>query len=99
MRLEHDPSYESCEPGSSAFIAALANVYAGRLDRYVELATIADSYGGASRAFARPALVDGLQSSGRVDEVRIAGEASAKAARVVPRRPCPNGGLWTSVTR
>jgi hypothetical protein len=38
-------------------------------------------------------------TSGRVDEVRIAGEASAKAARVVPRRPCPNGGLWTSVTR
>ena len=43
MRLEHDPSYESCEPGLAAFIAALANVYAGRLDRYVEFATIADA--------------------------------------------------------
>ena len=35
MRLEAEPGYESCEPGLSAFIAALANVYAGRLDRYL----------------------------------------------------------------
>ncbi len=56
MRLEADPRYESCEPGLSAFIAALANDYAGRLDRYVELATIADGFGCAALAFARPAL-------------------------------------------
>ena len=68
MRLEAEPGYESCEPGLSAFVAALANVYAGRLDRYIELATIADGFGGAALAFARPALVDGLQASGRLDE-------------------------------
>ncbi len=83
MRLEHDPSYESCEPGLAAFIAALANVYAGRLDRYVELATIADAHGGASRAFARPALVDGLQSSGRVDEALDLVDSAVAAAREV----------------
>jgi predicted ATPase/DNA-binding CsgD family transcriptional regulator len=83
MRLEADPSYETCEPGLSAFIAALANVYAGRLDRYVELATIADSFGGASLAFARPALVDGLQASGRVDEALELVDSSVAAAREV----------------
>jgi predicted ATPase/DNA-binding CsgD family transcriptional regulator len=83
MRLEQNPFYESCEPGLSAFIAALANVYAGRLDRYVELATIADGYGGASLAFARPALVDGLQASGRVDEAVGLVDSAVAAAREV----------------
>jgi DNA-binding CsgD family transcriptional regulator len=80
-RLEAAPAYESCEPGMSAFIAALANVYAGHLDRYVEFATIADSYGGAALAFARPALVDGLQASGRVDEALELLDSSVAAAR------------------
>ena len=83
MRLEADPRYESCEPGLSAFIAALANVYAGRLDRYVELATIADGFGGAALAFARPALVDGLQASGRLEEALELLDSSVAAAREV----------------
>ncbi len=83
MRLEAEPAYESCEPGLSAFIAALANVYAGHLDRYVELATIADGFGGAALAFARPALVDGLQASGRVDEALELVDSSVAAAREV----------------
>ena len=83
MLLEADPAYQSCEPGLSAFIAALANVYAGRLDRYVELATISDAHGGAALAFARPALVDGLQASGRVDEALELLDSSVAAAREV----------------
>jgi DNA-binding CsgD family transcriptional regulator len=81
MQLEAEPRYESCEHGVSAFVAALANVYAGRLDRYVELATIADGFGGAALACARPALVDGLQASGRVDEAIELVDSSVAAAR------------------
>ncbi len=96
MRLEHDPAYESCEPGLAAFIAALANVYAGRLDRYVEFATIADGYGGASLAFARPALVDGLQSSGQVDEALALVDSAVAAAREVANPFWVAYALWSA---
>ena len=96
MRLEHDPTFESCEPGLAAFIAALANVYAGRLDRYVEFATIADGYGGASLAFARPALVDGLQSSGRVDEALALVGSAVAAAREVANPFWVAYALWSA---
>ncbi len=96
VRLEDDQSYESCEPGLAAFIAALANVYAGRLDRYVEFATIADGYGGASLAFARPALVDGLQSSGRVAEALELVSSAVAAAREVGNPFWLAYALWTA---
>jgi DNA-binding CsgD family transcriptional regulator len=81
VALEKEPGYDSCEPGLAAFIAALANVYAGNLDRYVELAAAAASIPGTARAFALPALVDGLQASGRVDEALDLLDASVDAAR------------------
>jgi predicted ATPase/DNA-binding CsgD family transcriptional regulator len=81
MLLETQPEYEGCEPGMSAFVAALANVYAGRLDRYVELAATADGFGGPALAFARPALVDGLQASDRVDEALELLDSSIESAR------------------
>jgi hypothetical protein len=81
MALAAEPLYDPCDPGLSAFIAALANVYAGNLDRYVELARIADRCGGATLAFARPALVDGLQASGRVDEALALLDDAEAAAR------------------
>lgn len=100
MRLEAEPGYESCEPGLSAFIAALANVYAGRLDRYIELATIADGFGGAALAFARPALVDGLQASGRLDEALELVDSSVAAAREVANPFWLAYALWIAgITR
>src|SRR5262249_11804419 len=81
VALETEPGYDPCEPGLAAFIGALANVYAGNLDRYVELATEAASLPGSARAFAIPALVDGLQASGRVDEALDLLDASVDAAR------------------
>ncbi len=85
MALEGRPGYDPCEPGLSAFIGALANVYAGDLDRYVELAGRAADLSGRSRAraYARPALVDGLQASGRVDQaVALLPDAVASAREV-----------------
>jgi len=81
MRLESEARYDPCEPGFAAFTAALANVYAGNLDRYVELATLADGCGGDAPAFARPALVDGLQAAGRVDEALELLDGAVAAAR------------------
>jgi predicted ATPase/DNA-binding CsgD family transcriptional regulator len=81
MQLEKLPGYDPCLPGLSAFIGALANVYDGNLDRYVALAAAADRFGGPALAFARPALVDGLQASGRVEEALALLDSSVIAAR------------------
>jgi predicted ATPase/DNA-binding CsgD family transcriptional regulator len=83
MALEALPGYDPCEPGLATFIGALANVYAGNLDRYVELATTAAALTGNVCAFARPALVDGLQASGRVDEALDRLDEAIAAARKV----------------
>jgi len=81
MALEAQPGYDPCQPGLSAFIGALANVYAGNLERYVELASVAAELPGSARAFGRPALVDGLQSSGRVDEALAQLDGAVTSAR------------------
>lgn len=96
MRLEAEPRYDSCEPGLSAFIAALANVYAGDLERYVALAAVADRCGGSALAFARPALVDGLQASGRVDEALGLIDSAVDAARNVASPFWLAYALWTA---
>ena len=85
IELEARPGYDPCEPGLSAFIGALANVYAGDLDRYLELASRAADLAGrtGARAYARPALVDGLQASGQVDQaVALLPDAVAAAREV-----------------
>jgi len=83
MELEVRPDYDPFDPGLSAFIGALANVYDGNLGRYVELAGVAAEVPGPARAFALPALVDGLQASGRLDEAFELLDASVTAAREV----------------
>ncbi|HYL52134.1 MAG TPA: NB-ARC domain-containing protein, partial [Acidimicrobiia bacterium] len=96
VALEAEPGFDPCEPGLAAFIAALANVYAGNLDRYVELATAAARLPGSARAFALPALVDGLQVSGRVDEAQDRLEAAVAAARDVGSPFWLAYALWTA---
>jgi predicted ATPase/DNA-binding CsgD family transcriptional regulator len=79
-RLETNPRYEPFEPGLANFIEALAQVYCGHLDRYVELTQSVAALPGAARAFGLPGLVDGLQATGRVDEaIELADEAVAAA--------------------
>lgn len=98
MQLETLPTYDGCTPGLSAFIGALANVYDGNLDRYVDLATAADACGGSALAFARPALVDGLQASGRVGEALALLDSSVIAARDVGNPFWLAYALWVAGT-
>ena len=80
-RLEADPRYDPCEPGLSGLIEALAHVYAGHLDRYVETAERVVSLDGNARGWGLSLLLDGLQASGRVDEAIALTDAAMAAAR------------------
>jgi len=96
VALETEVGFDPCEPGLATFIAALANVYAGDLDRYVELASAAARLPGSTRAFALPALVDGLQASGRVDEAVELLDAAVAAARDLGSPFWLAYALWTA---
>ena len=71
MALEAEPGYDPCDPGLSAFIGALANVYAGDLDRYVELASAAAAHSGPGPGLRAPGV------GGRAPVVRTGREAVA----------------------
>ena len=66
--LETDSRYDACEPGYASFIEALCEVYCGNLDRYVELTGTGVHRYGRERGYGLASYVDGLQSSGRVNE-------------------------------
>jgi len=80
-RLETDARYEPFEPGWASFIEALAQVYCGHLDRYLELTERVAALPGSARAYGMPGLVDGLQATGRVDEAMDLVEEAVDAAR------------------
>ena len=84
--LEGRPGYESCEPGYATFIEALGQVYCGNLDRYVELTREVAALPGRGQAYGIAAYVDGLQSSGRVEEALELTE-SAVDGGARPRQP------------
>jgi predicted ATPase/DNA-binding CsgD family transcriptional regulator len=79
--LEGRPGYESCEPGYATFIEALGQVYCGNLERYVELTAEVAGMPGPGQAYAIAAYVDGLQSSGRIDEALALTSSALTAAR------------------
>jgi predicted ATPase/DNA-binding CsgD family transcriptional regulator len=94
--LETDPRYDPCEPGLAMFVEALARVYSGDLDRYVELAERVARLPGSARAYGLPAYVDGLQASGRVEEALALSEESVAAARNVGNPFWIAYALWTA---
>ncbi len=79
--LEGRPGYEFCEPGYATFIEALGQVYCGNLDRYVELTREVAALPGRGRAYGIAAYVDGLQSSGQVEQALLLTEPALAAAR------------------
>jgi DNA-binding CsgD family transcriptional regulator len=81
--LEADPRYEAFEPGLATFIQALAQVYTGHLDRYVELARQVAALPGSARAYGIPLLVDGLQAIDQVDEAIDLADQGVEAARAL----------------
>jgi DNA-binding CsgD family transcriptional regulator len=95
-RLETDPRYEPCEAGLSGLIEALAQVYAGHLDKYVEVATEVVAMPGNARCWGLPLLVDGLQATGRVAEALELTEAAVAAARQLGNPYFIAYSLWTS---
>ena len=94
--LENDSRYDACEPGMSGLIEALAQVYDGHLDRYVEVAERVAALPGNARGWGLSLLLDGLQASGRVDEaLDLTGEAMA-AARALGNPYFIAYAYWTS---
>src|SRR5204862_443683 len=68
VELESNPAFEPFELDWASLVEALAQVYSGHLDRYVEITTRLAALPGPARAFGLPALIDGLQATGRVEE-------------------------------
>jgi DNA-binding CsgD family transcriptional regulator len=92
--LENDPRYDACEPGYASFIEALASVYCGDLERYVELTgAVADQHGG-ERGYAIASYVDGLQSCGRIEEALALTEQSVAVARSLGNPYWISYSLW-----
>ncbi len=79
--LEGRPGYDPCEPGYATFIEALGQVYCGNLGRYVELTREVAALPGPGRAYGIAAYIDGLQSSGLVDEALLLTDSALDAAR------------------
>ncbi|HEU4911433.1 MAG TPA: LuxR C-terminal-related transcriptional regulator [Actinomycetes bacterium] len=94
--LEARAGYEPCEPGFATFVEALAQVYCGHLDRYVELTGAVAALPGPSRAYGLAAYVDGLQSVGRVDEALSLTEEAVEAAREVGNPYWIAYALWVA---
>lgn len=92
--LEVEPRYDPCEPGYASFIEALCQVYCGDLDRYVELTGVVAQRYGDERAYGIASYVDGLQSSGRVDEALALAEDAVAAARKVGNPYWISYALW-----
>ena len=92
--LETDTRYDACEPGYASFVEALASVYCGDLDRYVELTgAVARDYG-RDRGYALAAYVDGLQSCGRIEEALARTEESVAVARSLGSPYWISYALW-----
>ncbi len=92
--LEMDSRYDGCEPGYASFVEALASVYCGDLDRYVELTgAVAREYG-SDRGYGLAAYVDGLQSCGRIEEALALTEDSVAVARSLGNPYWISYALW-----
>jgi len=92
--LEVDSRYDACEPGYASFIEALCEVYCGNLDRYVELTGAVVQRYGRERGYGLASYVDGLQSSGRVNEAVALAEESVAAARELGNPYWVSYALW-----
>ncbi len=93
-QLEDDPRYDACEPGYASFIEALASVYCGDLDRYVELTGAVAKQYGSDRGYGIASYVDGLQSCGRIEEALALAEESIAAARSLGNPYWISYALW-----
>lgn len=94
--LEGDARYDACEPGLSGLIEALAHVYDGHLDRYLEVAGRVAALPGKPRGWGLSLLLDGLQASGRVEEALSLTHEAMLAARALGNPYFIAYAYWTS---
>jgi predicted ATPase/class 3 adenylate cyclase/DNA-binding CsgD family transcriptional regulator len=94
--LEADPRYEPCEPGMAGLIEALAHVYDGHLDRYVDTAERVAALPGNARGWGLSLLLDGLQASGRVEEALALTDDAMAAARALGNPYFIAYAYWTT---
>jgi DNA-binding CsgD family transcriptional regulator len=80
----------------SGLIEALAQVYAGHLDRYIEAAERVAALPGNARGWGLSLLLDGLQASGRVDEALALTDEAMLAARALGNPYFIAYAYWTS---
>jgi DNA-binding CsgD family transcriptional regulator len=80
----------------SGLIEALAHVYAGHLDRYLEVAERVAVLPGNAPAWGLSLLLDGLQASGRVDEALALTDEAMSAARFLGNPYFIAYAYWTS---
>jgi predicted ATPase len=80
LALEADPSDDAFEPGWTAFLEAAAHVFAGRIDRYIEVCARLAGETGRRRTLGLGGLTWALPAVGRAgDAMDIADEALAAA--------------------
>ena len=102
LALAGDPRYEQFEEGWTDFFEATANLFAGRIDRFIEICADFTTRAGVIRTFGLAGLTWSLPAVGRADEaMAIADEALAGATPA--RQPFLDRDvtlrLWTSLCR
>ena len=86
QRLEADPRYDAFDSGWAMFIEALAQVYCGRLDDYLELTRRVAALPGSARAH-RPARVRGWSPGDRTGRRGARARGGGRRRRAHLRQP------------
>jgi hypothetical protein len=81
VALEADPRYDPFETGWSRLQEALAHIFTGRLDRYLEICADLSTQPGPAQVLAQGGLLVGLPMAGRAAEARAIAEDTLAAAR------------------
>jgi predicted ATPase/class 3 adenylate cyclase len=81
VALEADPRYDPFDTGWSRSQEALAHMFAGRLDRYLEICANLSNQSGTAQILGQGALLVGLPMAGRDEEARAIAEDTLAVAR------------------
>jgi hypothetical protein len=81
VALEADPCYDPFDTGWSRLQEALAHMFAGRLDRYLEICANLSAKPGSAQVLAQGGLLVGLPMAGRDEEARAIAENTLAVAR------------------
>ena len=83
VALEADPRYDPLEPGWSGLLEGLAHLWAGRIDRFLEICAVLATQPGSARVIGTSGFAWGLPTVGRAEEARTIADEAVAAARVL----------------